>query len=168
MANRRGFTFVELVMVFLAVGVLSVVSMAAIGNVMRGIQLSNATDKLASDLRYAQSSASGTGVWYGVSFEADPVNRYRLYTTDGTTDAVVEDPAKLGNNFMVDLNTTFNVLVSSVSIGGGAKVEFSPLGTPYNDKNGSAISNEGVVTLIRGSSTRTVRVTPNTGRVYIQ
>jgi len=166
--KRKGFTVVELIIVLLVAGILAAVAGAAISRAMKGIQLSSATDKLASDLRYAQTLAQNTGTWYGASFEVDPLNQYTIYTTTGTSDMVVENPAKLGSFFIINLYNDYGVKIISAEIASGKKVVFNPLGTPYNDKTGAALTNEGVVTLARDSATRTVRITPNTGRIYIQ
>lgn len=166
--KRKGFTIIELVMVMIFIGILSAVVIIAIAGPMRGIQLSGAADKLSSDLRYAQTMANGTGKWHGISFEVDPLNRYTIYTTTGTSDTSVENPAKPGSSFCINTDAEFNVTITGASIDGGSKIEFSPLGTPYIDKNGSAITAEGVITLTKNSSSKTVRVTPNTGRIYIQ
>jgi len=153
--------------IMVVTGLLSVMVWAAIGSATASSQLNSAANKLASDLRYAQSLAAGTAVWYGVSFEVNPTNQYTIYTTTGTVDTVIEDPAKFGSGFVVNTNTTFGVTLDA-SIGGGKKVEFSPIGTPYTDKSASGISAEGVVTLSKGTATKTVRITATTGRVYVQ
>lgn len=70
---------------------------------------------------------------------------------------------------VISLGTVFSgVTITSVNIAGGSKVVFSPAGIPYNDKNGTALTTEGIITLSNGSATKTVRITPNTGRIYIQ
>jgi prepilin-type N-terminal cleavage/methylation domain-containing protein len=166
--NRRAFTLIELVMVIILIGILSVTTTAVIAYAIRAIQLSGAADKVASDLRYAANMASATATWYGVSFETDPVNRYTIYTTTGTIDTVAENPAKRQSTFVVDLGTDFSVAISSVEITGGKKVEFSPLGMPFTDRTGLLVSPEGVITLSKSSSIKTVRIVPNTGRIYIQ
>jgi Tfp pilus assembly protein FimT len=142
---------------------------AAINNVSANSQLSTAANKLASDIRYAQSMAVGSTLWYGVTFEVNPANRYRLYTTTGTADTAADDPSKFGSNFIVYVATSFAVTINSATVETRRAVEFSPLGTPYSDKNQAlGISTEGVVTLKKGTQTKTVRITPNTGRVYVQ
>lgn len=170
MKNRRGFTLIEFVLIIAVALILATAAIVAINNAVKSIRLTNAADKLASDLRYAQYMAGNTATWYGISLEADPVNQYSIYTTDGSVDALVSDPAKPGSNFVVPLNTDYNILISGVTIeGGGKHIEFSPSGAPYADKNNTnPISTESVVTLSNGSATRTVRITPNTGRVYEQ
>jgi len=166
--SARGFTIIEAAIMIAVVGILSVITVIVISGSISNIQLGSAGDKLAADLRYAQSMAAGEGQWYGVSFEVNPTNRYTLYTTTGTVDTVVNDPNQNGHSFIVYTNTLFNVTLNA-TIEGGRKVEFSPLGTPYADKNNpTGISSEGIVTLTRGTSGRTVRITPNTGRIYSQ
>ncbi len=168
MARRRAFTLLELTSVMLIVAILSAFAFISIAAVMRGIQISVAASKLASDIKYAQSMAGGTGKWYGISFEAHPANLYTLYTTTGTIDTVIDNPAKLGTGFIVNTNTDFTVLIGAATIESGNKIEFSPLGTPFTDRTASALSQEAVILLTKGGSARTIRVYPNTGRVAIQ
>ncbi len=168
MSARKAFTVTELVMVMIIMGIMSVIVIIVIANAMRGMQLASAADKLVSDLRYAQTMANGTGTWYGISFEAAPTNTYTLYTTTGTVDTVIEDPGKRGSSFSVNVNSNFGVDISNVTVEAGNKIEFNPLGTPYTDKTASAISSEASVRLSQGSSSRTVRIAPGTGRVYLQ
>ncbi len=171
--KRRAFTLIELVLVMLIVIILSGVAVVSINNAIRVLRVSNACDKLAVDMRYAQTMAAATAKWYGVSFDTDPLNPsqyryYRIYTTTGTLDTPAVNPAKLGSDLVVDLSADFDVYISSLSIGGGTKVEFSPLGIPYNDMLGSPITAEGTITVQKDASVRTVRIAPVTGRVYVQ
>ena len=160
---------IELVMVLVVVGILSVSVTAAIANAINRIRLENALDKITSDIRYAQYMATNTAIWYGVSFEVNPINRYTVYTTTGTADTGVADPGKANANLVVLLSTTYGTTLSSVTVeGGGTHIEFSPSGSPYSDKTGAVLTAESVVTLSNGVSTKTVRVTPGTGRVYQQ
>ncbi|OGB88915.1 hypothetical protein A2625_00365 [candidate division WOR-1 bacterium RIFCSPHIGHO2_01_FULL_53_15] len=168
MRNLPGFTIVELTMAIVIAIILAGAAVVGLGNIMSGIQLSAATDKLAADLRYAQGLATSYWVWHGVSLEAAPVNRYTLYSTTGTVDSVVNDPARNLDNFIVNVYSIYGVTISGVSIDGGSQVEFNPFGVPYTDKAAAAITAEGVITLARGAATKTVRLVPATGRIYIQ
>jgi len=166
--KSSGFTIMELVIVMIAVGILSVVTIVATTRAIRQIQLGSATDKMVSDLRYAKSMASGTAKWYGISVEVSPLNQYTIYTTTGTRDTVAANPAKFQSNFIINLNTDYGVVIGSVNIAGGKKVEFSPLGTPYDDRYGTALTADGVITLSKESISRTILISPNTGRIFIQ
>jgi len=166
--SRKAFTLVELIVVLLILGIISVVGMIAI-NPHQGIRLDAATKKVMADLDYARNLSLATAKWYGVSFEADPVNSYRIYQTDGLTDTMIDDPSHPGQGFTVDLNSYFSgVKIQSVNLAGGAKVEFNPLGIPYNDKTGTAFGVNGVITLLFGNLTKTAQITPNTGRIFVQ
>jgi Tfp pilus assembly protein FimT len=169
-SNRKAFTLIEIIVVIIIAIILSGIGIVAVNNALKRIRLTNAAEKVASDLRYAEYMASNQALWYGISFEADPVNRYTIYTTTGTVDTVaMPDPLKPGATFVINLGTDYGIQISSVAIGGGQRVEFRPDGTPFLDRTtASLLSAEGVVTLSNGSATRTVRITPNTGRVYEQ
>ena len=165
---KRGYTLVEMMMVLVIFAILSVVVTLAIANSIKAVQLNAASTRLASDLRYVQTTAGSSGTWHGVRFDLNPLNQYTVYTTDGSTDTTIDNPAKLGTGLVVRLGADNGVAIAAVNIGGGSQVEFSPLGTPYNDKTGAAIATEGVITLSKNGGSITVRITPNTGRVYIQ
>jgi prepilin-type N-terminal cleavage/methylation domain-containing protein len=166
--NSKGFTLIELVMVLVVVAILAR-SVTVATNAIKRIQLENAADKVTSDLRYAQYMASSSSVWYGVSFEVTPLNHLYVYTTYATGDSIVADPGKAGATFIVDLSGTYSISINAVTVEGGAKkIEFSPSGSPYRDRTAAILTAESVVTLSNGVSTKTVRVTPSTGRVYQQ
>ncbi|MFC1540481.1 Tfp pilus assembly protein FimT/FimU [Candidatus Margulisiibacteriota bacterium] len=166
--NRKGFTYVEFVIILVVIAVLSVFAFVSL-NPYKGVKLDAAAQKVKADLMYVRNQAMSLAKWTGVSFEVDPVNTYAAYQTDGTTDIIIENPSRLGTDFIIDLHDYYSgAKINAVNIAGGSKVEFHPLGTPYNDKSGAAISSEAVVTLEFQGLTKTVRITPNTGRVIVQ
>ena len=102
-------------------------------------------------------------------FQANPTNRYNVYYTDGVSDVDVLDPSNLAQLLDVDLSSEFDgVQITGVVIGAGNKVEFNPIGTPYDDISGSALSSDGTLTLSLGSATRTIKILKNTGRAELQ
>ena len=161
---------IELVLVLVMVMILSRAVVSAITNSINRIRLENASDKVASDIRYAQYMSTSTAVWHAISFETTPTNRYTVYTTTATADATVKDPADQRSNYIVNLSTVYGTSISTVTVETGVKkLEFSPSGAPYTDRTtAQPISSESVVTLSNNAGTRTVRVTPRTGRVYQQ
>ena len=163
----KGFTLIEIIVVMAIILIVGLSSTVFIG-FYKGIKLDGAANKLVSDIQYAQSLAMSSTTWYGVSFEVSPTNKYTVYSTTGTIDSAASDPAKLQSALIVNL-ADFDSTISAVLIsGGGNHVEFSPLGQPFTDKTGAPLSAEAVITLVSGSYTKTVRITPNTGKVTIQ
>ncbi len=160
---------IELTVTMVIVALLAAVVFVAINSAMSGVQLDSAADKLASDIRYAQTMATGAGTWYGISFEVNPANSYSIYTTDGSVDTIVNNPARFGSPFTVNTNNNFAAQIGVLTIEGGVKkIEFSPLGTPYTDKSAGALSQEASITLTKGNSSRTVAVTKGTGKVLVR
>ncbi|MFH1683389.1 MAG: prepilin-type N-terminal cleavage/methylation domain-containing protein [Candidatus Margulisiibacteriota bacterium] len=165
--KRQGFNLIELVVILIIVGIVSVISFVAL-NPYKGVKLDAAAKKVAADLQYVRNLALSTAKWYGISFEADPVNTYTVYETDGTTDTVIKNPADLGKNFIIDLNDSYGgITIDSVDIGGGNKVEFHPLGKPYTDKNDPALGATGRIIIGFSGITKDVTITPNTGRIDV-
>lgn len=169
--SRRGFTLIEAATVIVLLAILAIGSFVFIG-FYNSIKLDAAANKLAADIRYAQSRAMSYTVWHGVIFNLDPTNTYSVYSTDGSTDTVVEDPAKFGSDLTVNVNSSYGADIASVSIQeGGQQIEFSPLGAPWTDKTtgtGAQLSSEASVVLSLAGQTKTITITPNTGKVNIQ
>ena len=168
--RRSAYTLIELVVVMLVVGIMAILAGVAINGAMRNIQLSGAAKKIASDIRFAQSMASSYYKWYGIRFSSTAeATQYSVFSLTGTVETIIADPANANRSMIVNLSTTYpGVTIPSVNIAGGNTVFFNPAGTPYNAKNGTALASEGVITLSNGSATKTVRIAPSTGRVFIQ
>jgi hypothetical protein len=166
--RRVGFTTVELIMIVVVIGIMSIFVMISAINPYRAVKVDAAAKKVAADLQCARNLAISTAKWYGISFELDPLNTYRVYVTDGITDEVIEDPARLGKNYIVNLHDYYDgVKILAVNIESGSKLEFHPLGIPYNDRGGSEISLTGMISLEFSGRTRTIQIIPDTGRVRI-
>lgn len=163
-----GYTIIELVLVMALAGTLVVYAMVNITHTLENYDLSSATMEVLGYLRFAQQQAHAHNGWYGVRFDVSPADQVTVYTTDGSTDTAVTDPLNPAASLIADLSSRYNVSIVGVNIGGGAKVEFSPLGIPYGDKSGSALANDGTVTLVSGAGTRIVKVLRNTGRAELQ
>ncbi|MFA4967312.1 MAG: GspH/FimT family pseudopilin [Candidatus Margulisiibacteriota bacterium] len=166
--KHKGFTIIEMIIVIAVVAILAVSANVYIG-FMKSIKLQAAADKLVADIRYAQSQAMSRTTWMGISFEADPANKYSVYQTDGIDDTLEIDPANFGQNLIVNTNDKFGILIKNINIeGGGSKLAFDGLGAPRNVPYGYPISQESTVVLGVDSQTKTISITPSTGKVTEQ
>jgi prepilin-type N-terminal cleavage/methylation domain-containing protein len=166
--RKKAFTLVELVMVMVILGIISAGAYMLSLNSVPQIKVDVAAKKVVNDLEYARNLALVNAKWYGVIFQVAPTNTYTVYLTDGTTDTPVSNPAKTNSQLVVDLASDYSgVTISAVNISGGNKVEFNPLGTPYDDKTGAALAANGTLTLSLSGRTRTIQITPSTGEISI-
>ena len=158
----------ELLLAITLTIVVLVFATAAILTSLKNYRLGSATAKVLSDIRFAQQQAHARNGWYGVRFQASPVNQYDVYSTDGTTDTTITNPANPATTLVINLMSDYEVAISAVNIGGGDKVEFDPMGTPYTDKSGSALAAAGTVTLSIGGTNRVIQILKGTGRAEVQ
>jgi len=166
--KKKGVTLIELVATMVVIAILALIAFVAL-EPYKGIKLRTAAEKLSLDLLYTRNLALATVKWYGVSFEADPANSYIVYETDGTTDTLIKDPSLPGKDFIINIKDVYDgVMISQVQIAGGNKIEFDPMGTPFPDKGATRLTVEAAVVLSYRGLTAEVRVTPRTGRSYIQ
>lgn len=150
-----GFTLVELVLTLLLVSVLAV--SAVVSWPGPTINLRAEADRLADDIRYAQSLATTRAPRYRINFASD---RYWLSSRDGAT--VVAHPV-IGNA-SVQLSTGITLTASP------SFLVFDDEGVPYVDAAlpGTPLASDAVLVLSGGGETRSVRVSPETGRVIVQ
>lgn len=153
--SGAGFTLLELVLTLLLVSVLAAAAVASWPG--PAINLHAEAGRLADDIRYAQSLAMTRTPRYRINFAGD---RYWLSTRDGAT--VVAHPvagkAAVPLSAGMNLSAPFPFLV------------FDDAGVPYIDATlpGTPLATDAVFTLAVNGSTRTVRVSPETGRVIVQ
>jgi len=161
-----GFTLVELIVVMVVLGILAAVFVPRSNN--PAIILSTQAEQLAADIRYVQSLAITQG-WSGVSPTA---RRYRVnfavasynFTdvsgaaiahTDGTTGPI---SFAGGISISLPLSNLPNNLVS-----------FDGLGKPYTDAGATTkLASMATISLVSGSSTRTIQICPETGLLRVQ
>ena len=153
---RKSFTVIELVMVMVIIGVLSVISMPVIITSYSSIKIDGAYKQLKQDIRYAQQLAVSRQVVHGIYLDpsADSYFVYRLNTSNIVKDPSTQKPLNViygqGKFSGVDMvSTTFNIPANNT-------LEFNSLGAP---------SCAGTITLRYGSITKTVDVEQNTGRI---
>ncbi len=150
--HHKGFTLVELVTVLVVVSILSLMFVTQ----WRGLSVNLAAqaDQLVSDIRYIQSLSMTRGQRYRINFSAAG---YSFSNAAGTVP--VPHPATAANNVS---------LASGITLTGThAFLVFSGNGAPYVDSAlpGTALAADAVITLSAEGENRTVRISPQTGRV---
>ena len=153
MRSNQGFTLVELVAIILLIAVLSTYATFNLPNLT--VNVDGQAQQLADDLRFTQSLAMTKG------------NAYQLVILSNTTYQIqiksTSTPITLAQgNTTVTLNSgiTFGSYTTST-------ISFDGRGTPY-DSTGTALSSNASIPLTGESLTKTVIVTPVTGRVTVQ
>ena len=168
---KSGFTYIEILVVISLIAILAAGVWVYVG-FYKGMKLEAAAEKLSYDIRYAQNQALCTTLWHGINFEVNPVNKYYVYQTDSLADTLIQDPADFASTLVVDLYHKYGVTINSVNLEGGEnKVEFDGLGRPYTDHinyGGWVVSAEGTIVLGLQGLTKTITITPVTGKVTIQ
>ena len=164
--RRSAFTLIELVTVMVIIGIMAVSvggpTLAYIGD----MRSSAAAARLASDVRYMQRMALGSGLrtWIVVN---EPGDSYALYMEDPA------NPGKIGRVPVVHpLDQTTNAMqfgagpfagvsIDQVNLNSTSELEFDNFGVPY-DGNGNALTSASQVVL---SNNLAVQVHPIGGFV---
>ena len=164
----RGFSTIELVIIMILLGILSVVAATQLGKYYGGIKQENATMKIASDIRYAQNRATTTQQRSQVNFAAGGIN-YTINScasyTSSTCTCAAWSPVKT-----IDLSSDFSgVTIATIP---GNCIEFDSLGRPYynagcaNPAVACTNSAGSTVTVQYGGETdKTITIATQTGMV---
>ncbi len=149
----NGFTLIELVLVILIAAILS--TYAIIRFPTGSINIAAQADQIMADIRHAQSLAINRGQRYRINFNND---RYWISSADGAT--LYTHPASGSTMILLDTGIT---LSSSHGF-----LVFDGQGTPYTNAltPGTTLATNAVITLSTSGETRTVRISPETGRVF--
>lgn len=149
--NRNGFTLVEVIIVFVMMGIVSAFLASSYFNVTAS-SLTSEVDVVKSHLRYAQARSMNTNTVWGINISS--TTQYSLFT-NGNTSNMMLLPGQ-------DTNTL--TLPSGVAFAGTGIVSFDSWGKPYTDAGAaSAQSSTRTFTLSSGSSSQSINITPNTG-----
>ncbi|OPY68374.1 MAG: hypothetical protein A4E57_01797 [Syntrophorhabdaceae bacterium PtaU1.Bin034] len=151
--NNRGFTYIELVFVIVALGILT---LAVMGRNRFGIEEYSALaeDQLIADIRYVQLRAMGTKKSQSILFT---LNSPFYSIREGAT---VIEQKKLSRK-LSETESPLDVIIRTANFSGSNVLTFNSLGEPT-----FSVSANGKVTIGDSTNTyRTLTVTPITGRV---
>lgn len=155
MLRHQGFTLIELIIVIIVMAALGTgVFINWTGTTMT---LDGQLQTLANDIRYAQSLSMSKG------------ERYRLVKTSSTTYQITNSS---GTPIAIIPGSNSATLATGITFGTFTNlpndlIAFDGKGTPYIDTGspGTALAATATIPLVTSSETRTLSITPQTGRV---
>lgn len=163
---NKGFTLLEMVIVFLIVGIIVSAIAFKMNSNINDMKLNSASSQIRDHIRLTQNRANMTQDKYYVQFNVSN-NTYGIYKS--SDDSVLTEPTS-GNDIFYDFDTDRQLeggSIDSANFGGSSTVEFDAMGQPYAGKGGSLLGTAGVVTISYNSVTATINVEPVTGEVSI-
>ena|SRR3990167_2361137 len=156
--TRDGFTFIELILVVLIIGIMSIVVLP--NWTATSLNLEFEARRVLHDIRYAQSLSMNSG------------ERYRWVKLSSTSYQMTNEA---GSAILLPTGGTQVTLAHGASFGSFTNlpnnlIAFNSEGTPYTDSSypGTALSSEATIPLIAGSQTRSIQITQETGRGTLQ
>jgi prepilin-type N-terminal cleavage/methylation domain-containing protein len=133
---HRGFTFVEVVIVILIVGIMTMVALPAMNDFLRDETINVATDAVVTAVYYARTTAITTGVNHRVCFDTTTdsfqVERYTGGIPPDETFEIVQDPVTK-RDYIVSFDdgpVGQGVDLTFAAFGSDAFVRFGHLGAP--------------------------------------
>jgi len=165
--SKKGFTFIELIIVLIVVAILAVVAVPRIMDI-GGMRLDTAMDKVAADIKYGREFAMNHNQRTRITFDAG-AESYRIDAFNTQTSAwdFIQDPTTRADfQVFLDQGSYVGVGIESALFDGLSAVEFNSYGAPFT--SGGALAAAGIVTIsnIAGDQS-SVNVAPVTGRIEI-
>lgn len=157
---EKGFSFLELIVLLVGIGILALVGMANLSNSNSSLKEKALAKKIIADVRYAQEMAIHYGLLVQFIVETGQ-NRYSLKWQDNSylqTPIAEED-------FIVDVDDSYfsGVSISSTGFTSGT-LQFNGDGNPLD--NGTLMTTAKNLLQLNGSTS--IQITPGTGRCVIQ
>ena len=150
--RRGGFTFVELVIVMLVIGIMTAVAAPKFADSLLQHRATAAAQRGAMDLRFARRNAMAISGDQYVSYDAN-ANSYQIFP--GVTH--LDHPSQ---TYTVELDESpYTATIVSVSFNGGSQVTFNGYGLP---------DNAGTIVVQAGSHQKTILLDVNTGEATVQ
>jgi len=152
-SKNDGFTLIELVLVILIIGIISIASYPKFANTIQSMNLKVASDKLTDDLRYVYNYAvtNHRNTWFAINVSNNSYS-YGIYNTPPSSDPVVLNDPATNQPAVIHLDDYNGVTITAETLGGS--FDYNWWGTP---------STGGQITL---NGTRTIVIEAETGYVY--
>lgn len=165
---HKGFTLVELIVVVVIIGIVSMIAVPMMSSAA-DMQARSAANRIAADLDYAKSLAMTHQKAFSVVFNPTSES-YDIRET--ATDTLVSNPMQPGSNYLVDFTvdrrlSRVNIASSNFDSDISNAVTFNYLGTPYSGKGLTSPLTVGRITLGADNFTMYVDIEPVTGYVTI-
>jgi prepilin-type N-terminal cleavage/methylation domain-containing protein len=153
--SAAGFTITELVIVLLVFAIISAFAWPKGEN--DTLLVTSQAEQMAGDIRYVQSMSMSQGQRYLLRVLSSTT--YELEAKGGA-----QVPHPTGMPYPITLSSAITMTASPTDF-----IGFDGQGIPYTDVNvSSALASTATITLTRNAATRTVTITPETGRVLVQ
>ena len=166
---KRGFSFLELVIVLAIAGIIAVIALPRIAGVgSMGVDM--VRDKVLADLRYVREYAVNRNDRTRVTFLIGQ-DRYVAEVFDASVEGewrILEDPTTREDfDIRIGQGQYKDTELVGVSFNGGNIIEFDSYGAPF--AGGGPLTGTGVVTMRGSGSVKIVGVfvEPVSGRIYI-
>ena len=148
--RRRGFTLLELIIVTMIIGILSVVAAPRFAETLSIYRVETAAKQLRSDLEKARVHAKTTSASQTVEFDAAG----NSYTLPGVPD--IDHPSR---DYQILVESRFRAWIVSADCGGDAVLSFNGYGAPDSGAE---------IVLQAGNHQMTVLVDADTGSARVQ
>jgi type II secretory pathway pseudopilin PulG len=162
----KGFSLIELVVIILIIAILAIVVSTNWPGVT--LNLGAQTEQLATDLRYTQALAMTQGQRYCLLISANTYTIINSTTSTSIKLALGNTTVTLGNGI------TFGAITPAST----AMFVFDGKGVPYyttnsvcnttNAQAATTLTSTGSIPLTASAQTRTITLSPETGRVLVQ
>ena len=157
MHKTQGFSLIEVIMVIAVISILAVIPFFSLPSA--SINLDGQAQQLANDIRYTQSLSMTKAQRYRLVIGA---GSYQILNTAGTAVQFASGNTTVTLNSGISFGTLTNLPNSLIAFDGNG-IPYTTTGTP-----GTALAANATIPLQQSGSTKTVVITPLTGKVTVQ